>query len=199
MHKLLIATNNQAKVDEIKEIFNGIYDVILSLKEAGISIDVVEDGVTYEDNAIKKACAVMELSGMDALADDSGLEVYALNNEPGVYSARYLGENSKQSEKNEMLLQRLKGIPDSGRGARFVCCMALSRKGKPTLTAYGYCEGMISDAPTGDRGFGYDPIFFAPEYGVTFAQMEPGLKNRLSHRYNALQNLREKLIQEITK
>lgn len=199
MQKLLIATNNQAKVNEIRNIFTGIYDEILSLKEAGIVLDIIEDGTTYEENAIKKACEITRLSGMDALADDSGLEVYALNNEPGLLSARYLGEETGQNIKNEMIIKRLKEVPYKNRGARFVCCMALARQDRPILTAYGYCEGMITEAQLGEGGFGYDPIFFMPAYGMTLAQMEPDVKNKLSHRYNALCNLQMKLIQECPK
>ncbi len=196
MLKLLIATNNQGKVKEIKGIFQGIYEEILSLKEAGIALDVVEDGTTYEENAVKKACEASRISGMDALADDSGLEVYALNGEPGVYSARYLGEDAPQTEKNEMIIQRLRNVPADKRGARFVCCMALARPGKPALTACGFCEGMIAETQMGEGGFGYDPIFLLPEYGATFAEIEPDVKNRLSHRYRALCALREKLSRE---
>ncbi|MDP2892113.1 MAG: XTP/dITP diphosphatase [Bacillota bacterium] len=196
MKKLLLASNNRGKINEIKQLFSGIYDEVLSLKDAGIKLDVEEDGRTFEENAIKKALAAMQETGMDALADDSGLEVEALGGAPGIFSARFSEKGATDRSNNEKLLALLQGVPTEKRGARFTCAVALARKGRPVLTVLGHAEGIIADAPRGDGGFGYDPLFYSPGHGMTFGQMPPEMKNAISHRSRALKRMRELLEQE---
>lgn len=190
MSRLLIATNNLGKVKEIKAILGGFYDEIVSLKDAGISLEVVEDGDSFEENAIKKAREAADLAGCDALADDSGLCVDALHGAPGIYSARYAGEDATDEQNNEKLLKELKGIKE--RSARFVSVVALVSGGQ-VMTARGEVCGVIADAPSGDGGFGYDPLFFVPELGQTFAEIAADVKNGLSHRARALAALQKQL------
>ena len=185
-----MATNNAGKTREIKAILGGYYDEILSLKEAGIALDVVEDGDTFEQNAVKKATEAARLTGCDTLADDSGLSVDALGGAPGVYSARYAGEDATDDENNDKLMAAMQGA--SHRGAKFVCVMALVRDGR-VVTAYGEVCGKIAHEPVGSGGFGYDPLFFYPELGQTFGQLSADVKNSLSHRARALAALKDKL------
>lgn len=184
--RLVIASNNQGKVREIKEILGSFFDDVISLKEGGYAIDVVEDGTTFEENAAKKAREVMELTGYAALADDSGLAVDALNGAPGVYSARFSGEGATDAKNNAKLLELLKDVPEAERGASFICCMALAVPGKPIRTVQGSCEGSILLKPQGEGGFGYDPLFFVPGEGGTFSEISMEVKNRISHRGKAL-------------
>jgi XTP/dITP diphosphohydrolase len=184
--RLVIASNNQGKVREIKEILGSFFDDVISLKEGGYAIDVVEDGTTFEENAAKKAREVMELTGYAALADDSGLAVDALNGAPGVYSARFSGEGATDAKNNAKLLELLKDVPEAERGASFICCMALAVPGKPIRTVQGSCEGSILLKPRGEGGFGYDPLFFVPGEGGTFSEISMEVKNRISHRGKAL-------------
>ena len=193
MRRLLIATNNQGKVREIKAILGGFYDDIVSLKDAGISLDVVEDGDSFEANAIKKAREAAEVAGCDALADDSGLCVDALNGAPGIYSARYAGEDATDEQNNEKLLKNLEGIQN--RGARFVSVVALISGDKVTAARGEVC-GVIAKAPSGNGGFGYDPLFYVPELGQTFAEIPAEIKNSLSHRARALSALQKKLSEQ---
>lgn len=190
MSRLLIATNNAGKVREIKAILSGFYDEIVSLKDAGISLEVEEDGDTFEANAIKKAREAAIAAGCDALADDSGLCVNALDGAPGVYSARYAGEHATDEMNNEKLLESLQGVSD--RAARFVSVVALV-SGSHVTTARGEVHGVIAHQPSGNGGFGYDPLFFVPELGQTFAQIPQETKNSISHRARALAALRDKL------
>lgn len=190
MSRLLIATNNQGKVKEIKAILGSFYDEIVSLKDAGIALEVVEDGDSFEANAIKKAREAAKVAGCDALADDSGLCVDALDGAPGIYSARYAGEDANDEANNKKLLADLSGTAD--RGARFVSVVALVSGDKVT-TASGQVCGVIAHKPSGNGGFGYDPLFFVPELGQTFAEIPPEIKNSLSHRARALAALRDKL------
>jgi len=190
MKKLIIATNNAGKVKEIKAIFEGVYDEVLSLKEAGITLEVEEDGVTFEQNAVKKAVEAARVSGDDALADDSGLCVEALGGAPGVYSARYAGPHATDALNNEKLLTALKSTEN--RNAKFVSVVALAR-GNEVITAYGEVSGEIARRASGRGGFGYDPLFFLPEMGQTFAELPAEIKNTLSHRARALKALKEKL------
>jgi XTP/dITP diphosphohydrolase len=190
MSRLLIATNNQGKVKEIKAILGGFYDEIVSLKDAGISLEVVEDGDSFEANAVKKAREAADVAGCAALADDSGLCVDALNGAPGIFSARYAGEDATDKQNNEKLLKQLQGEKD--RSARFVSVVALVSGDKVT-TARGEVCGVIALTPSGDGGFGYDPLFFMPELGQTFAEIPPQIKNGLSHRARALEALQKKL------
>lgn len=189
--KLLIASNNQHKVKEIKEILGDFFDEIVTLKEAGLSIDVVEDGKTFAENAVKKAVEVLEKSGYEAaLADDSGLCVDALGGAPGVYSARYCGEGHDDNANNRYLMEQTKDVPDEKRSCRFVSCIALARRGRAVLCVRGEAEGLLLREARGADGFGYDPYFFYPPLQKTFAQLSAAEKNRVSHRRAALDNLK---------
>lgn len=190
MKRLIIGTNNQGKVKEIKAILGNFYDEILSLREAGIQLDVEEDGDTFEENAIKKATEAARVTGCDTLADDSGLCVDALLGAPGIYSARYAGEDVSYEENNKKLLKELEGIKD--RSAKFVCAMALVQ-GNEVITAFGEVHGIITEKLCGSGGFGYDPLFYVPEYGKTFGELNADVKNKISHRSRALEALKDKL------
>lgn len=179
MDKLIIATNNKHKLKELREVLHPYFESILSLEEAGIQHETVEDAATFEGNALKKAREIACISGCAALADDSGLSVKALNGEPGVYSARYAGEPCNDRKNLELVLEKMKGIKD--RTACFVCVLALVTP-SGELTARGEVAGELTYAPQGEGGFGYDPIFYIPQYKCTFAQMTQEQKNQLSHR-----------------
>ena len=205
--KIIFATGNAGKMREIREILGNTDMEILSMKEAGIEADIVEDGTTFEENAVIKAKAVAELLEQCAvdtytdaivMADDSGLEVDALNKEPGIYSARYMGEDTPYSVKNRNLIDRLTGVPDEKRTARFVCAIAAVMPEGEVITTQGVIEGRIDYAEKGDNGFGYDPIFYVPEYGCTTAQLTEDEKNRISHRGRALEAMKEELRKRIT-
>lgn len=190
MDRLIIATNNEHKLKELREILNPYFKGILSLKEAGIKHETVEDASTFEGNALKKAREIAAISGCAALADDSGLTVCALNGEPGVYSARYAGEPCDDKKNLELVLKKMEGKID--RTASFVCVLALVTPEKE-LTARGEVAGELTNSPQGEGGFGYDPIFYVPKYKCTFAQMTPEQKNSLSHRALAAKTLAAKL------
>jgi len=191
MRRLIIATKNSGKVKEIKSLLQGYDYEILSLEEAGIDIEIEENGNSFEENSLIKAMAVHKITGDMAVADDSGLEVDFLNSAPGIYSARFLGcKNDK--ERYEGVLALMKGIPDEYRSARFKCAVSLvTSTGIKTFT--GTIEGKIAFKAAGENGFGYDPVFYIPEYGKTMAQMDFDLKNRISHRGRAFQQLAESL------
>ena len=191
MTKIILASNNKGKIKEVKEICKDMQVEIVSMKEAGIDIDIEENGTTFEENALIKAEAVMKLTGELTIADDSGLEVDYLNKEPGVYSARYMGHDTSYDIKNNMLLDRLKGVPDEKRTARFVCAVAAAFPDGTTEVVRGTIEGRIGYEIAGEHGFGYDPIFYLPEYGCTTAELDPEKKNELSHRGKALRAMRE--------
>ena len=184
--KLIFATGNEGKMKEIREILGDLDYEILSMKEAGVDVDIVEDGTTFEENAIIKAKTVMEATGSLVLADDSGLEVDYLNKEPGVYSARYMGENTSYRIKNQIILDRLHGVPDIVRSARFVCVIAAAFPDGTIETRRATIEGRIAQEPAGENGFGYDPIFVPDDYNQTFAEMKTAEKNKISHRSEAL-------------
>ena len=188
---MIFATTNQGKVREIKAILGDIGEDILSLKEAGITADIVEDGTTFEENAIIKAKAIMELTGQIVLADDSGLEVDAMNKEPGIYSARFMGEDTPYEEKNRAIIERLEGVEGDARSARFVCVIAAAFPDGEVITTRGTIEGVIAKEPAGTNGFGYAPIVYVPEYGMTTGQMEPEQKNAISHRGKALMAMKK--------
>lgn len=195
--KIILASNNAHKIEEIKEILKNFPFQVISLKEAGIDIDVEEDGKTFEQNAYKKAKEIMKITGEISLADDSGLEVYALDGAPGVYSARFSGEHGNNKKNNEKLIEVLREVPAQERGARFVCSMILlfpEGDGKE-IKAEGYVEGVIGYEEKGENGFGYDPLFIIPELNKTFAQLEASEKNAISHRGRALEILRAKLLE----
>lgn len=189
--KIIFATGNENKMKEIRMILADLGMPILSMKEAGINVDVVEDGTTFEENALIKATEIAKVTeNCIVLADDSGLEIDYLNGEPGIYSARYLGEDTSYDIKNSIILERLSGVPDKERTARFVCAVAAAFPDGTTEVVRGTIEGIIGYEIAGENGFGYDPIFFLPEYGMTTAQLSPEKKNELSHRGNALRAMR---------
>jgi len=193
--RILFATTNKNKVNEINQMLAGSNIEVISMEEAKIDQDVVEDGVTFEENALKKATEIMEVAKMTVLADDSGLEIDYLNKEPGIYSARYLGRETPYSQKNEIILDKLKDVPEDKRSARFVCSMAVAFEDGTTKVVTETIEGIIGYEQKGENGFGYDPIFFVPEYHITTAEMEPEQKNEISHRGKAIKkvvNLLEK-------
>ena len=193
MKKIIFATGNQDKMREIHEILADMDVEVVSMKEAGIHADIVENGSTFEENAVIKAKTICELTGEITLADDSGLEIDYLNKEPGVYSARYMGENTDYHIKNANLIQRLDGVPDEQRTARFVCAIAAAFPDGRVETVRGTMEGRIGYEEKGANGFGYDPIFFLPEYGCTSAELSMEEKNKISHRGKALQAIKEEL------
>lgn len=187
---ILFATGNENKMKEIRMILADLGMPIRSMKEAGIDIDIVEDGSTFEENAIIKATEIAKLTRDIVLADDSGLEIDYLNKEPGIYSARYAGVDTSYDIKNQMLLDRLEGVADEKRTARFVCVIACVFPDGTVETARGTIEGIIGHEIAGENGFGYDPIFYLPEYECTTAELEPEKKNELSHRGKALRAMR---------
>ena len=193
MKKLVFATGNMNKLREIKQILEGLDVEVLSMKEAGVDVDIVEDGTTFEENALIKARAVSKASGHLALADDSGLEVDALDKEPGIYSARYMGEDTSYDIKNANIIERLEGVPDERRTARFVCAMSAVFPDGTEKTFVRTMEGRIGYEIAGANGFGYDPIFYLPEYGKTSAEISPEEKNAISHRGKALRALADYL------
>ena len=194
MLKIIFATGNQDKMREIREILSDPQMEILSMREAGIETDAVEDGKTFEENALIKARAVagkLPGEGWVVLADDSGLEVDYLNKEPGIYSARYMGEDTSYDIKNQNILDRLEGVPKEQRTARFVCAIAAAFSNGETKVVRGAIEGYIGWEPAGENGFGYDPVFYVEEYGCSTAQLPREVKNRLSHRGKALRAMKE--------
>ena len=191
--KIVFATGNKNKMAEIRQILGDLSLEIVSMKEAGISVDIVEDGTTFEENALIKAKAVVACCDDIVLADDSGLEIDYLNKEPGIYSARYAGEDTSYEIKNQMLLDRLQGVPRELRTARFVCAIAAVVPGKDPIVVRGTIEGYIGDKPAGENGFGYDPIFYVPDLNCSTAELSPEEKNARSHRGNALRMMRDRL------
>lgn len=196
MKKIIFATGNENKMTEIRMILADCGYEILSMKQAGIDIDIVEDGKTFEENAIIKATAiskVKEAEGCIVLADDSGLEVDYLNKEPGIYSARYEGVDTPYEVKNQIIIDRLAGTEGEERSARFVCVIAAVFPDGRVETRRGTIEGQIAKVPAGENGFGYDPIFYVPEFGKTTAELSPEEKNEVSHRGKALMLIKEVL------
>ncbi len=213
MKQIIFATGNEDKMREIREILGGLDVKLMSLKDAGIDADIIEDGTTFEENAIIKATEIQKLvqqfieTGDEAenvytidrnmetivLADDSGLEVDYLNKEPGVYSARYEGRDTPYSIKNKIIIERLEGVPDEKRTARFVCAVAAAFADGSVKTAQGTIEGRIGYEQKGGNGFGYDPIFYVPEYNCTTAELSMEQKNALSHRGKALRKIAKQL------
>lgn len=188
---MIFATGNMGKLKEIKDILGDIGEEIISMKEAGIDIDIEENGTTFEENAIIKAKAIMEITGQIVLADDSGLEVDALNKEPGIYSARYMGVDTSYDIKNRNIIERLEGVEGDDRSARFVCAIAAAFPNGEVIVTRGTIEGIIAKEPAGTNGFGFDPIVYVPEYGMTTGQMEPEQKNQISHRGKALMEMKK--------
>lgn len=193
MDKIIFATGNKDKVKEIQMILADLGVEVITMKEAGISIDIEENGATYEENAMIKARAVAAYTEAIVMADDSGLEIDYLNKEPGVYSARYLGEDTSYRIKNANLISRLDGVPDEKRTARFVCAIGAVFPDGTEVTTRGTIEGRIGYEEKGANGFGYDPIFYVPEFGKTTAELSEEEKNQVSHRGNALRLMKEEL------
>lgn len=189
--RMIFATGNQGKMKEIREILADTGYEVVSMKEAGVDTEIIEDGTTFEENAVIKAKAIMELTGELTLADDSGLEIDALNKEPGVYSARYMGEDTPYPIKNQKILDRMDGVPEEERTARFVCVIAAVFPDGQIRTSRGTMEGIIGYEIKGENGFGYDPIFFLPKTGRYSAELSSEEKNRLSHRGEALRKIKD--------
>jgi XTP/dITP diphosphohydrolase len=190
MPRLLLATTNKGKAAEYRYLLKGLDLELVTLDQAGISREAEENYTTFEQNARSKAEFYSALSGLLTLADDSGLEVDTLGGEPGVRSSRYAGDNATDPERVNFLLDKLRDIPQDRRQARFKCVIAIAQPGKPTQTAEGTCKGFITLEPKGDNGFGYDPVFYLPEYNKTIAELPPEIKNRISHRGRAAEQAR---------
>ena len=204
MDTIIFATGNKNKMIEIRMILADLGCKILSQKEAGIQADVVEDGQTFEEIALIKATTIADIArkmpeykNAVVLADDSGLEIDALNKEPGIYSARYMGEDTSYDIKNQALIDRLEGVPDEKRTARFVCAIAAALPDGSTEVVRGTMEGRIGYEITGENGFGYDPIFYLPQFGCSSAELEPEKKNELSHRGEGLRKMRKVLEEKL--
>ena len=207
MKQIIFATGNAGKMKEIREILNGTGWNVLSLKDAGIDADIEENGTTFEENAKIKAegirnwclengipgCSGISAEEIIVLADDSGLEIDWLGGEPGIYSARYMGEDTSYHIKNASLIERLNGVPDEKRTARFVCAVAAAFPDGSVKTVRGTMEGRIGYEEKGENGFGYDPILWLPEYGKTSAELTMEEKNRISHRGKALERMKDAL------
>lgn len=197
MKKIIFATSNEGKMKEIREILSELDIELLSLKEAGLNPEIDENGTTFEENAIIKAKVVMELSGEIVLADDSGLEVDYLQKAPGVYSARFMGEDTSYTIKNQYIIDQLKEAKDEERSARFVCVIACAFPDGEIITKRATIEGIIARQIRGGNGFGYDPIFYVPEYQCTTAELSSVQKNEISHRGKALRAIRDELQKRI--
>lgn len=201
MKKIIFATGNKEKMKEIRQIMEGCPVEVLSMKEAGYTCEAEENGTTFTENAIIKASAIadaVKANGEEAivLADDSGLEIDALNKEPGVYSARYMGEDTSYRIKNANLIERLNGVPVEKRTARFVCAIAAVLTDGTVYTVRETIEGYIGYEERGENGFGYDPIFMVPEFNCTTAELSMEQKNKISHRGKALAKMKEELLQK---
>ncbi len=192
--KIIFATGNQGKLREIQEIMADVDVEIISMKEAGICVDIVENGTTFEENAMIKAKAIAKYTDAIVMADDSGLEIDYLNKEPGIYSARYLGEDTSYDIKNQALLDRMEGVPQEKRTARFVCAIAAVFPDGDVQVVRETMEGFIGYSIEGENGFGYDPIFYLEEYGCTSAAISPEEKNKISHRGKALKAMKNTLL-----
>ncbi len=185
MRSLLLATTNRHKLEEYRAIFADLPFQLLSLSEISLDMDVEETGTTFQENAELKALAYANASGLLSLADDSGIEIDALGGEPGVYSARFLGPDVSYAERFRVILELMHGFPVAQRTARFCCVITIAEPSGYHRSVEGIVNGIIADAPRGEHGFGYDPLFLVPEYGKTTAEMSPELKHRISHRGRA--------------
>ena len=194
--KIIFATGNEGKMREVRMILGDLGIQVISMKEAGVTAEAEENGTTFEENAIIKAREIMEKTGEIVLADDSGLEVDALGGEPGIYSARYMGHDTSYHIKNNSLIERLEGKRGEERSARFVCAIAACFPDGRVLTTRGTMEGQIGYEEKGENGFGYDPVFYLPEYQCYSAELPLEEKNKLSHRGKALRLMKEALQKE---
>lgn len=197
METIIFATKNKGKIREINAILADMNVNVISMEDAGITIDVVEDGTTFEENSMKKAVQIMEVSGKITLADDSGLEIDAMDKGPGVYSARFMGEDTPYPERFKAIFEKLDGVPEEKRTARFVSCIAAAFPDGRRLTSYDTVEGIIGYEVKGENGFGYDPIFYVPEKGRYMAELSAEEKNAISHRGKALGKMKELLKKEL--
>jgi len=195
MERFIVASKNKGKLKEIQEILRDFPFEVLSMQDVGINEDIEEYGTTFEDNALIKARGVQKKTGGIVMADDSGLEVDYLNGAPGIYSSRFAGEGASDEDRNNKLLSLLEGVPFEKRKARFVCAIAVVLPDGEEFTVRGICDGYIGFKPEGKNGFGYDPLFFLPDYNMTTAQMEPKEKHKISHRGKAL----EMMVKELRK
>jgi len=193
MKELLVASGNKGKLREFGELLQGVVETILSPADFPGLPEVEEDGATFEENAIKKALSAARFTGRPVLADDSGLSVDYLDGRPGVYSARFAGEGASDADNNALLLKELTGVPTGQRGGAFHCVIALCQPDGSCQTFDGSLPGVILEAPRGEGGFGYDPLFLVPEYGQTFSELPPEIKNAISHRGRAMQLLKAAL------
>ena len=194
---IILATNNKSKVKEISEMMSGSDITFESLADAGINVEVEETGTTFEENALLKAREICKLSGKPTISDDSGLEIDALDGAPGIYSSRFMGEDTSYDIKNNALIEKLENVADPDRTARFRCCMALVLPDGREFVTEGAMEGIIAREPKGINGFGYDPILFIPEYNRTSAELSSEEKNNISHRGEALRKMIEVIKKEI--
>lgn len=194
---IILATNNKSKVKEISEMMSGSDITFVSLADAGINVEVDETGTTFEENALLKAREICKLSGKPTISDDSGLEIDALDGEPGIYSSRFMGEDTSYDIKNNALIEKLENVADPDRTARFRCCMALVLPDGREFVTEGAMEGIIVREPKGINGFGYDPILFIPEYNRTSAELSSEEKNNISHRGEALRKMIEVIKKEL--
>ncbi len=193
MKKLIFATTNEGKMKEIRMILSDLPYEVISLKEAGIHVNIEENGTSFEENAMIKAKTICDLTNEIVLADDSGLGVDAMDRQPGIYSARFLGEDTSYDIKNNYILEKLKDVPEEERTARFVCAIACAFPDGRAVTKRATIEGRIGYEIVGEHGFGYDPIFYVPEYQCTTAELNPEQKNKISHRAKALNAMKEEL------
>lgn len=191
--KIVVATRNKGKIKEIDEIMQGMGIEFVTQDDIGIDVDVEENGTSFEENSFIKAEAISNLCDYPVIADDSGLEVDYLNGEPGIYSARYAGENASDDEKINKLLTNMKNCPTEKRTARFVCAATLVFKDGKKISVRGECEGVILTEPKGRGGFGYDPVFYVPEYNATFGEIPLSEKNKISHRAIAFKKIRQEI------
>ena len=194
---IILATNNKSKVKEISEMMSGSDITFVSLTDAGINVEVEETGTTFEENALLKAREICKLSGKPTISDDSGLEIDALDGAPGIYSSRFMGEDTSYDIKNNALIEKLENVADPDRTARFRCCMALVLPDGREFVTEGAMEGIIAREPKGINGFGYDPILFIPEYNRTSAELSSEEKNTISHRGEALRKMIEVIKKEL--
>lgn len=188
---LVIATGNLHKLEEIKKILADFPYDIKSMKDVGLEgLEIIEDGSSFEENALIKAKAIMKKTGFMAMGDDSGLEVEALDNQPGIYSARFAGEPGNDKKNNQKLLKLMEEIPLEARRGRFVCAMAVAFPNGDEMVLRGECQGILGYEERGNNGFGYDPLFIVPQYNQTFAELDSDIKNKISHRARALEKLK---------
>lgn len=197
MIEILFATSNAGKAKEVQAMFSNLDVDVKTLREEGIDVAIEENGQTFAENALIKAKAIAGMTDKIVLADDSGLVVDYLNGEPGIYSARYMGEDTSYDIKNARILERMEGVPDDQRTARFVCAMAAIMPGGEVICTEGIMEGLIGYEMKGTNGFGYDPIFYLPEYGMTSSEISPEKKNEISHRGKALRKMQDELKKRI--